>query len=131
MLTVRSGVEVVARIILAGLYDQQDVKGEDYVENGRVVSVRSGTASQGGGNLANPTKFRQEIYIDDAGLLVVSQDWEMPYRIEEEEVVLSGKKIVKARRMNAEDSPGLLVTHRLHLCGLLVLLAAAALYWAL
>ena len=101
MVRVRAGGRAVAGIMLGGWYDDQFGKGEHYVENGRMVSVRSGTASQGGENLANPTKFRQEIYIDDAGLLVISQDWEMPYRSEEEEVVLSWKEIVKARRISA------------------------------
>ena len=47
------------------------------------------------------TKIRAEIYIDEAGLLVVSLEWEVPYRMEEEEVILSGKEIVKARRVLA------------------------------
>ena len=46
-------------------------------------------------------KTREEVYIDEANLLVVSRDWELPYRIEEEEVILSGKEIVKARRVLA------------------------------
>ena len=94
MVRVRSGGRVVTRIMLAGRYDLQQGKAEGYVEDGRVVYVYSGTASQGG-----VMKTKQEVYIDEANLLVVSRDFELPYRIEGEEVILSRKEIVKARRV--------------------------------
>ena len=100
MVEVGSGGLVVASITLGGFYDNQFWKDEGYVENGRMVSVRSGTAPPGV-NLANPFKGRMEIYIDEEGLLVVSRDWEVPHRIEEEEVIISRKEIVKARRVLA------------------------------
>ena len=100
MVSVHSGSRVVARIALGGVYNYQDGKAEAYVENGRMVEVWSFAVIT-----ASP-KGRQEIYVDEAGILVLARERELPYRREGEgTVVLTVRHTVKARRIAVEARP--------------------------
>ena len=66
-----------------------------------MVAVRSFIEDEVG-KLAHPLRILDEIYISEAGLLVLSSELELPYRREGEDmVVLSVRHTVKARRITS------------------------------